>query len=109
MSILIIIVPPVDEIKQAIIDYGPVTVAIYVGSEFQAYGSDIFNTNQNGTVNHGVVLVGWDDNQGSNGIWILRNSVGDRLGRRGVHADRVWNVPGRVLSQLHRLFNGYYC
>jgi len=76
-------VPPVDEIKQAIIDYGPVTVAIYVGSEFQAYGSDIFNTNQNGTVNHGVVLVGWDDNQGSNGIWILRNSWGTGWGEGG--------------------------
>ena len=76
-------VPPVDEIKQAIMDYGPVTVAIYVGSAFQAYQSGIFNTSQNSTVNHGVVLVGWDDNQGDNGVWILRNSWGTYWGEGG--------------------------
>lgn len=72
-----------DQIKQAIIDYGPVAVAVYVGSAFHGYRGGIFNTSQNGTVNHGVVLVGWDDNQGSNGVWILRNSWGTGWGEGG--------------------------
>jgi len=76
-------VPSTDEIKQAIMDYGPVTVAIYVGPAFWAYKGGIFNTSEDGTVNHGVVLVGWDDNQGADGVWILRNSWGTGWGEGG--------------------------
>lgn len=76
-------VPPVAAIKQAILDYGPVAVGIYVGSDFQAYTGGIFNSLQNGTINHAVVLVGWDDNQGTNGVWILRNSWGPYWGEDG--------------------------
>jgi hypothetical protein len=36
-----------------------------------AYTGGVFNRNYSGTVNHGVVLVGWDDSTQS---WILRNS-----------------------------------
>jgi C1A family cysteine protease len=77
-------VPSVDAIKQAILDYGPVAVAIAVGSAFHAYSEGIFNTEEGvWQVNHGVVLVGWDDNQGTNGVWFLRNSWGDDWGEDG--------------------------
>gem|GEM_PF-1471389 len=69
-------VPSVDAIKQAIMDYGPVAAAVYVGPAFQAYTGGVFNTNESGEVNHGIVLVGWDDTEGTNGVWILRNSWG---------------------------------
>jgi hypothetical protein len=76
-------VPPVDVIKQAIYDYGPVCVAIHVDSAFQAYRRGVFNACADGQINHGVVLVGWDDNQGPSGVWFLRNSWGSGWGEGG--------------------------
>jgi hypothetical protein len=75
--------PSVAALKQAIYDYGPVSVAVYANAAFQAYDSGVFNADAPGTVNHGVVLVGWDDNQGAGGVWILRNSWGTGWGEAG--------------------------
>lgn len=75
--------PTVEAIKQAIMDYGPVTVAVYVDSVFQSYAGGVFNASADGSVNHGVLLVGWDDDQGSNGVWFMRNSWGTDWGEDG--------------------------
>ena len=76
-------IPDVDLMKQAIYDYGPVCVAICVTSEFQAYNGGVFDEHANGTLNHGVALVGWDDAMGAEGVWILRNSWGPGWGVGG--------------------------
>ncbi len=76
-------VPPVDNIKQAILDYGPVSVSVYANSAMQAYTGGIFNGCATGQINHGVVLVGWDDNQGTAGVWIMRNSWSTGWGEGG--------------------------
>jgi inhibitor of cysteine peptidase len=76
-------VPSVTSIKQAILDHGPVSVAIRTSSAFRSYTRGIFETNEVGTPDHAVVLLGWDNNQGTNGIWYLRNSWGTRWGERG--------------------------
>ena len=76
-------IPSTAAIKQAIMDYGPVSVAVCVTSAFQGYNNGIFNACSGGQVNHGVVLVGWDDSQGTNGVWILRNSWGPYWGESG--------------------------
>lgn len=73
----------VNNIKQAIYDYGPVSATVAVDSAFQAYDGGVFNACWNGTINHAIVLVGWDDNQGSEGVWILRNSWGIWWGEDG--------------------------
>ncbi|MGV8073336.1 MAG: C1 family peptidase [Syntrophobacteraceae bacterium] len=77
-------VPTVQAIKQAIYTYGPIGAAVYVGPKFQAYSRGIFNTNEVGTINHAIVLVGWVDDLGPDkGYWILRNSWGASWGESG--------------------------
>jgi C1A family cysteine protease len=68
------------QIKQAILDYGPVSTAVYANGPFHAYTGGIFNGCSDGEVNHAVVLVGWDD---ADGVWILRNSWGAGWGEDG--------------------------
>jgi C1A family cysteine protease len=69
--------PTVDQIKQAIQTYGPVWIAVCVGSNFNAYKTGVLTKSDAGSVNHAVVLCGWDDATGS---WILRNSWGTGWG-----------------------------
>lgn len=76
-------IPTEGQLKQAIIDRGPVTVCVYVNSAFHGYSGGIFNACEDYAINHAVDLVGWDDEQGSNGVWFLRNSWGEDWGEDG--------------------------
>ncbi len=76
-------VPSVASMKQALMDYGPISVAVCVNSAFQAYTGGVFSGPTCTDVNHAVTLVGWDDSQGTNGVWILRNSWGPGWGEGG--------------------------
>ncbi len=76
-------IPETDAIKQAMLAYGPVTAAVYVSDAFSAYKNGVFNQSELQEVNHGIVLVGWDDAQGSAGVWILRNSWSGSWGEGG--------------------------
>jgi C1A family cysteine protease len=78
----------VDEIKQAIYQYGPVSAAVAVGPAFQGYSEGVFDNDESGYgINHAIVLVGWDDayswDGGTYGVWILRNSWGSGWGEGG--------------------------
>jgi C1A family cysteine protease len=77
-------VPSIAAIKQAIYDHGPVSAAVCAGLSFSDYtGGYVFETHECSSVDHAIVLVGWDDNQGANGIWLLRNSWGTSWGEGG--------------------------
>jgi hypothetical protein len=70
----------VSKIKSAIYTYGSVAAAVYVNSYFQAYSSGVFSGCGTGSVNHAIVLCGWDD---AKGAWLLKNSWGTSWGENG--------------------------
>jgi hypothetical protein len=76
-------IPSVTSMKNAIINHGPITAGVYVSQAFGGYNGGVFNACQSGPINHGVTLVGWDDDQGANGVWFLRNSWGPNWGEGG--------------------------
>ena len=76
-------VPSTVDIKRAIYEHGPVAAAVCVNSAFQGYGGGVFEGPGCILVNHAVLLVGWDDDQGEAGVWYLRNSWGPEWGEEG--------------------------
>ena len=84
-------IPSVEKIKQAIYEYGPISAGV-CAEGFNGYTGGVFDTSQtcNTTsgVNHGIVLVGWEDATQS---WILRNSWGASWGDSGYMRIR-WGV-----------------
>ena len=75
--------PDPNAIKEALCKHGPLAVAVYVTQAFQYYKGGVFNEHAPGAINHGVVLVGWDDSKGKNGAWAIRNSWGESWGEKG--------------------------
>jgi len=76
------VVPPTENIKQAIYTYGAVQVGVYVDRWFQAYtGGVLTKCKKNATyTNHAVILCGWDD---AKGAWLMKNSWGTGWGEDG--------------------------
>lgn len=74
-------------IKRIIREYGPVSAYVCAGPRFMWHRSGVFETDEsaacNGSVNHAVALVGWDDGLGSRGAWRVRNSWGTTWGENG--------------------------
>ena len=71
----------VDDLKNAIYNYGPIAVAMAACGEFESHGGNgecFYDTCF--PVNHGVLLVGWDDTLQcgtEQGAWIGKNSWGN--------------------------------
>ncbi len=72
-------VPSTQAIKDAMVKFGPIAVAVAADDAFMRYTTGVFRGNSTG-VNHAVVLIGWDD---AKGVWLLRNQWTTRWGDNG--------------------------
>jgi hypothetical protein len=72
--------PSVERLKAALVEHGPLAVAVWADYCFSVYKSGVFNGQNNRSVNHVVVLVGWDDEKGA---WLVKNSWGKDWGENG--------------------------
>ncbi len=96
-------IPSIDALKTAIYRYGPITSAMVAPKSFLAYKGGIYNDNTESkeTVDHMVVIVGWDDNYG-NGAFIIRNSWGEYWGENGYgYIEYGRHNLGMVLTTLN--------
>jgi len=100
-------IPSVDAMKQAIMDYGPISVALHANDALQAYGGGIFNgCDESGEINHAVVLVGWDDSQGTAGVWLMRNSWGTGWGEDGGYARMEYGCSNLGYAACYVVYAG---
>lgn len=75
--------PTVVQMKQAIMEHGPIGVTIFANSALQNFqGNGVFRGCGKGQTNHIEVIVGWDDTEGG-GVWFVRNSWGKDHGEDG--------------------------
>jgi cathepsin L len=72
--------PSVIQLKAALVEHGPLVVLIRIDEALKAYKGGVFNEHDPGTVNHAVLLLGWDDKKKA---WLLLNSWGREWGETG--------------------------
>ncbi len=72
--------PSVKQLKEALLEHGPLAVLIRIDEPLKAYKGGVFNERNPGTVNHAVLMLGWDD---SKKAWLLLNSWGTQWGEDG--------------------------
>lgn len=77
------LIPSTEAMKQAIKDKGPIVVAFTATRAFASYSSGVFSEMPNGDykINHGICIIGWDDNRGA---WHIKNSWDIIWGERGL-------------------------
>jgi C1A family cysteine protease len=76
------VVPPTEDIKQAIYTYGAVSAGVYVDRWFQMYTSGVLTRCKRRVnyTNHAIILCGWDD---AKDAWLLKNSWSTGWGENG--------------------------
>ena len=84
----------VSDVKNAILNYGAVSIAYYssFGEPYYNKDTSAHYTDEPLSPNHSVAIIGWDDNYSAdnflitppgNGAWIVKNSWGSKWGDKG--------------------------
>lgn len=87
--------PSADEVKKAILKYGPVSVTVTADNTFSSYKSGIFNACRNGQTNHMTNIVGWGKD-----YWIMRNSWGTGWGENGYMRIAIVGKNGKRCNDI---------
>lgn len=72
--------PTVEQLKAALVKHGPLVAPIVYDECLGNYRGGVFNEKNLSTVNHVVLLVGWDDDKEA---WLIKNSWGEEWGENG--------------------------
>jgi cathepsin L len=102
----------VPQIKQALLEHGPLVSYVNATEAFNKYKSGVFaehatGFDPKGANNHAVVIVGWDDKRGK-GCWLIQNSWGQRWGEGGgMWIEYGCNDIGREAFWLRAQSTGY--
>ena len=72
----------INSIKAAV-QVAPIAVAMYVWNDFYYYDDGCYEHGTTSSVNHGVLIVGWDDGVCDSGAWVIKNSWGPGWGIDG--------------------------
>lgn len=72
--------PSVEQLKATLIEYGPLAAPMFADHCFSVYKSGVFNGQSNRSINHVVMLIGWDDDKQA---WLIKNSWGKNWGEDG--------------------------
>jgi hypothetical protein len=74
----------VTSIKTHLMSFGPIAVGVTVYNDLYYYSGGCYEHEGNDAVNHGVLIVGWDDSMcGGEGAWYYKNSWGTGWGING--------------------------
>lgn len=74
----------VESIKTHLMTDGPIAVGMTVYGDFGYYTEGCYERAGTAEVNHGVLVVGWDDSKcGGQGAWHIKNSWGTYWGEEG--------------------------
>lgn len=83
-------VPTYQQLKDAMVKYGPLVVAVSADNRFMNADPDkVFDGNASG-INHAVMLTGWDDNKDGGPAIKMKNSWSTQWGKSGY----LWMRPG---------------
>jgi C1A family cysteine protease len=88
----------ITQIKNAIMNYGPVYTTMYAGhSGFHAYNGGVYEYWGLGEPNHAVAIIGWNDSlthTHGTGAWLIKNSWGTSWGAQGPYPGCAWVAYG---------------
>ncbi len=92
-------IPPVEKLKEALVEHGPLVVLITKDKAFDNYKGGIFKPRRPppNLPNHAVLLTGWHDKKKA---WIIQNSAGKEWGTSCITRESMKLNPifGTILS-----------